>query len=222
MVCVAAVALGSSTYAWFVTNTKVKAGTVEISATTANTLLIKNENNEWATTYTFKDENKNFVPVSTIGKNSTEAFDFFIQNDWAKDTDNKITVNKVSAATGSEYWTKDFEIKASQACKLYLDTETTDTFGTPSANNIVSAASKALTGENRALSTPDPANGLSATVGQADELYSFTENNEVVKIKAYIWMEGCDYDCNNSTVNEITGTTNKITATLGFCAGSAQ
>ena len=254
MVCVAAVALGSSTYAWFVTNTKVKAGTVEISATTANTLLIKNENNEWATTYTFKDENKNFVPVSTIGKNSTEAFDFFIQNDWAKDTDNKITVNKVSAATGSEYWTKDFEIKASQACKLYLDTETafnvtgtnnttlaalsadginkavsgmnkaetTDTFGTPSANNIVSAASKALTGENRALATPDPANGLSATVGQADELYSFTENNEVVKIKAYIWMEGCDYDCNNSTVNEITGTTNKITATLGFCAGSAQ
>ena len=68
MVCVAAVALGSSTYAWFVTNTKVKAGTAEISATTANTLLIKNENNEWATTYTFKDENKNFVPVSTIGK----------------------------------------------------------------------------------------------------------------------------------------------------------
>ena len=28
-------------------------------------------------------------------------------------------------------------------------------------------------------------------------------------------MEGCDYDCNNSTVNEITGTTNKITANLG-------
>lgn len=45
---------------------------------------------------------------------------------------------------------------------------------------------------------------------------------EVVKIKAYIWMGGCDYDCNNSTVNEITGDTNKITATLGFCAGSAQ
>ena len=100
--------------------------------------------------------------------------------------------------------------------------ETTDTFGTPTADSIVSAASKALTGDNKALATPDPANGLSATVGQADELYNFTKNNEVVKIKAYIWMEGCDYDCNNSTVNEITGTTNKITATLGFCAGSAQ
>ena len=89
MVLVATVALGLSTYAWFVTNTKVTAGTAEVSAATANTLPIKNEN-----------------------------------NDWAKDTDNKITVNKVSAATGNEYWIKDFEIKTYQTCKLYLDTET--------------------------------------------------------------------------------------------------
>ena len=288
MVLVAAVALGSSTYAWFVTNTKVTAGTAEVSATTANTLLIKNEDGEWATTYTFTDENKNFVPVSTIGKNSTDAFDFFVQNDWAKDTDDKITVNKVSAATGDEYWTKDFEIKASQACKLYLDTETafnvtgtnntmnkvlrlalvvsnsegtwqktvfyqidsetnttgsynttlaalsadginkaisgmtkaetSDTFGTPTAESIVSAASKALTGENRALATPDSANGLSATVGQADELYSFTKNNEVVKIKAYIWMEGCDGDTVAANLTTLTGDTNKFKAVLGFCA----
>ncbi|MDD6326606.1 MAG: hypothetical protein PUA72_13655, partial [Lachnospiraceae bacterium] len=43
MVLVAAIALGSSTYAWFVTNTKVTAGTAQVSATTANTLLIKDE-----------------------------------------------------------------------------------------------------------------------------------------------------------------------------------
>ncbi len=33
-------------------------------------------------------------------------------------------MNKVSKATGTEYWTKSFKIKASQACKLYLDTDT--------------------------------------------------------------------------------------------------
>ena len=290
MVLVAAVALGSATFAWFVTNTKVTAGTAQVSATTANTLLIKNENGEWATNYAFTDENTNFVPVSTIGKNSTEAFEFFTQNDWAKDTDNKITVNKVAAATDGSYWTKDFEIKASQACKLYLDTDTVftasgtnntmnktlrlalvvsdsdnnwkktvfyqidpetnsatgtynttlaalgadgitkaisgmtkandaDTNGTPTADNIVSEASKALTGTSAALATADADNGLNATVGSADELYTFTSNNEVVKIKAYIWMEGCDYDCNNSTVSEITGAGNTMTATLGFCAG---
>ncbi len=171
MVCVAGVALGSSTYAWFVTNTKVTAGTAQVSATTANTLLIQNADNQWATSYDFTETNTNFVPVSTVGKNSTDAFAFYVQNNWAKDTSNAITVNKVSKAIGTEYWTKSFKIKASQACKLYLDTDT---------------------------------------------------KFEVVDITAYIWMEGCDYDCNNSTVNEITGATNTITATLGFCAGGAN
>ena len=97
-----------------------------------------------------------------------------------------------------------------------------DTFGTPTAASIVSPASKAIGGTGtKALAAADPNNGLNATVGSADELYSFTENNEIVKIKAYIWMEGCDYDCNNSTVNEITGATKTVTATLGFCAGQA-
>lgn len=300
MVLVAAVALGSSTYAWFVTNTKVTAGTAQVSATTANTLLIKDEDGKWATSTTFTEANTAFVPVSTIGKNSTDNFEFFVQNHWAKDTSNEVTVDKVSAAAGTEYWSKEFEIKASQACKLYLDTDTkfessganntmnkvlrlalvvsksdgtwqktvfyqidpvtntatgtynttleslqaegintavsgmtkaqeSDTFGTPTAANIVSAATKALTaytpaGESTevpaALATPSATNGLDATVGTADELFAFTQNNEVVKIKAYIWMEGCDYDCNNSTVNEITGATNTVTATLGFCAGN--
>lgn len=295
MVLVAALALGSSTYAWFVTNTKVTASSATVSATAASTLLIKNENNEWATSHTFTDSNTNFVPVSTIGKDSTDAFVFYVQNDWAKDTDNKITVNKVSPAAGTEYWSKEFEIKASQACNLYLDEQTvfsatganntmnkvlrlalvvsksdgtfvdtfiyqidpqansnpynttlaslqceginkavsgmtkaqeSDTFGTPTAGNLVSAATKAVhldggTGKGTALATSDSNDGLNATVGTADVLYKFTQNNEVCKIKAYIWMEGCDFDCTNDTVNEITGRDNVITATLGFCAGQA-
>ena len=297
MVLVAAISLGTSTYAWFVNNTKVTVGTTKVSATTANTLLIKNKDNEWATTYTFDDTNTNFVPVSTIGKGDATAFDFFTQNNWAKDTSNAITVNKVSNATAGSYWTKDFEIKASQACKLYLDTDTkfetagagntmnkvlrlalvikdsndnwkktviyqidhdTDadntynttletlsadginraisgfettgegnstTAGTAQAESLVSPATKQIgssTSRNYALATAGADNSLDATVGNADELYAFTQNNEVVKITAYIWMEGCDYDCNNGTVATITGADNTVTATLGFCAGSAN
>lgn len=204
-------------------------------------------------------------------------------------------MNKVSKAIGTEYWTKSFKIKASQACKLYLDTDTkfevagdnntmnktlrlalvvsnngtykgtymyqidpttnttTGTYnttleslsadginnaisgftttgdgnsateGTPTAAELVSKATKAIGGTgDKALATADTNNGLNAAVGTADTLYEFTQNNEVVDITAYIWMEGCDYDCNNSTVNEITGATNTITATLGFCAGGAN
>ena len=296
MVLVAAISLGTSTYAWFVNNTKVTAGTTKVSATTANTLLIKDKDDKWATTYTFDDANTNFAPVSTIGKGDATAFDFFTQNDWAKDTSNAITVNKVSNATTDSYWTKNFEIKASQACKLYLDTDTkfetagagntmnkvlrlalvvkdsndnwkktviyqidhdtnadgnynttlealsadgiskaisgfettgegnSTTAGTAQADALVSPATKQIgssTSRNYALATAGADNSLAATVGNADELYAFTQNNEVVKITAYIWMEGCDYDCNNGTVATITGAANTVTATLGFCAGSS-
>lgn len=297
MVLVAAISLGTSTYAWFVNNTKVTAGTTKVSATTANTLLIKDKDDKWATTYTFDDTNTNFAPVSTIGKGDATAFDFFTQNNWAKDTSNAITVNKVSNATTDSYWTRSFEIKASQACKLYLDTDTkfvtagdgntmnkvlrlalvikdsndnwkktviyqidhdtnadgsynttledlsadgiskaisgfvttgegnSTTAGTAQAGALVSAATKQIgssTSRNYALATAGADNSLDATVGNADELYAFTQNNEVVKITAYIWMEGCDHDCNNDTVATITGAANTVTATLGFCAGSAN
>ena len=297
MVLVAAISLGTSTYAWFVNNTKVTAGTTKVSATTANTLLIKDKDDKWATTYTFDDANTNFAPVSTIGKGDATAFDFFTQNNWAKDTSNAITVNKVSkVADSNSYWTKNFEIKASQACKLYLDTDTkfetagagntmnkvlrlalvvkdsndnwkktviyqidhdtnadgnynttlealsadgiskaisgfettgegnSTTAGTAQADALVSPATKQIgssTSRNYALATAGADNSLAATVGNADELYAFTQNNEVVKITAYIWMEGCDYDCNNGTVATITGAANTVTATLGFCAGSS-
>ena len=41
MVCVAAIALGTSTYAWFVNNTRVTAGEFSATATTSN--LFKNK-----------------------------------------------------------------------------------------------------------------------------------------------------------------------------------
>ena len=310
MVCVAAVALGSSTYAWFVTNTKVTAGKAEMTATAANTLLISAAGqNEWATSYDFTDKNVSFAPVSTIGTADGTAFTFYKQLGWAKDSgqNNAITVNKVAAlsnnelgtATGQDatplYYQKNFDIKAAQACKLYLDTETVfgqlndqdeliaategtlnktlrlglvitdadgkngktvvyqvdkaanttdaNSFNTTLAstkcdgitnavsgvgtNDAITAAAMAVTVPTdkdivtkSALAIADAANGLDVTVGNADVLYNFTKANEVCKVTAYIWMEGCDYDCTNNTVAEITGDANKIVANLGFCAGN--
>ena len=296
MVCVAAVALGSSTYAWFVTNTKVTAGKAEMTATAANTLLISAAGqNEWATSYDFTDTNTTFAPVSTVGTDDGTEFKFFKQKNWAKDSgqSNAITVNKVSELTNDEkadgttplYYKKSFDIKASQACKLYLDTETafTATAGTMNktlrlalvvkdstgaykktviyqvdkeanatngnsynttlastgSNGIAKAVSAVGTDDavtsaalavtvptdndivsQGLLATPDATNGLNPTVGAGvDTLYEFTGANDVCQITAYIWMEGCDYDCTNNTVNEITATANKVSANLGFCAG---
>ena len=72
MVCVAAVALGSSTYAWFVNNTMVKTGEATLAAKTAYALLISEgatgTDTAWTTTHKMTNsQNLNMVPVSTTG-----------------------------------------------------------------------------------------------------------------------------------------------------------
>lgn len=68
MVCVATVALGSSTYAWDVNNTKVTATDVTVTVQTAHSLMSKHYNNDiYDTTTVLNTGNINLVPVSTIG-----------------------------------------------------------------------------------------------------------------------------------------------------------
>lgn len=68
MVCIAAVALGSSTYAWDVNNTKVTATDVTVTIQTAHSLMSKHYNNDiYDTTTVLNTGNINLVPVSTIG-----------------------------------------------------------------------------------------------------------------------------------------------------------
>ena len=69
MVLVAAVALGSSTYAWFVNNAQVTATNVNVTATTAYSLMIKGSDSgdAYGTTKALNDS-VTFTPVSTVGK----------------------------------------------------------------------------------------------------------------------------------------------------------
>ena len=139
MVCVAAVALGSSTYAWFVNNTMVKTGETTLAAKTAYALLISEgttgADTAWTTTHTMaNDKNLSMVPVSTTGKNSmsigdnstTTPMTFVKQAHWSSNVTTKASeVDQYAAATAnSEYLMENFEIKASQKCDLYLDQDT--------------------------------------------------------------------------------------------------
>ena len=305
MVLVAALALGSSTFAWFVQNTSVQAKTATVSASTAYALMISETGkNTWATTYSFADTMTYFAPVSTIGTTDGSAFSFYKQKEWKSETSGNTTVynvNKVQALEEAEkgklYWTKTFDIKASQPCTLYLDSSTTFTPGTRSdgITNImnkslrlalvvsdsegvkstyvyqIDALQDATNSYNTTLLSQN-CNGISASVGnigsddapvgasintlplggsagtyttlkqigtsgvdsalatkpdenkmlteknQADALYNFEKANDICNVTAYIWMEGCDYDCNSSVVQQITGADNTVAAILGFSA----
>jgi len=290
MTLVATVALGSSTYAWFVNNTKVTAETVQVTAKAANTLLISETGAaNWKTTLPIpaSAELTEMVPVSTIGSDGA-ALTFVKDTAWTMDTtDNKDYASTFAAAVeNTDYYYTDFDIKCSVAdTKLYLDSETTFTMGVDDngmpndtsdditadddvlatlrlglvvdgktyiyqivGTNLASTydtsinAATAVNGIAKAIDSTGAAANLnvdnaSGGVGvlplataptsgttfvtatnSADLLYTFANADDVVNIKVYIWMEGCDYDCNSAMVSTITA--QKVLANLGFAVAN--
>lgn len=275
MVLVATVALGSSTYAWFVNNTKVTADSVTVTAKAANTLLISHANeNAWGTTAKFKAETATeFIPVSTIN-----ATNFFKDVTWGTETGEtqkgEYTAQGFTAADSTkDYFVDTFQVKSSQDCGLYLDSDTQFTttgnanvlksmrlalvvedggtfFYQVDANPIsgsgnsynTTLVSMAADGVKKAISGADAAAAIEAvnmsngdvialsagTVATPDDNTTLVDKNDAKKlcdltansaktITVYIWMEGCDYDCNTVVVKQITE--QAVKCVLGFAAG---
>ena len=287
MVLVAAISLGTSTYAWFVNNTKVTADNVKVTAKAANTLLISEQGqNAWKTLLPLTDTLNELVPVSTIGKDGTGADLTFVKDSaWATDAaDNMSYASSFETATANtDYYTTTFDIKGSVAgSKLYLDKETTFTMATKdgtatlyddsvlktlrlgividgktyiyqidgtnltssydtsinkatevdgikkaiksdgtSAEINIDNANTTTSGVNVLPLATTPANETTfvTETNDADLLYTFANSGDVVTVKAYIWMEGCDYDCNSAVVASITA--QKVIAKLGFAVANA-
>ncbi len=279
MVLVAAVALGSATFAWFVNNTKVTAGQADVTAKAANTLLISKTNaNAWATSLKLENASlSEIVPVSTVGSDGVDL-SFVKDTKWATDaTDNKNYASEFGrAASGTDYYETSFDVKGSVAgSKLYLDKETT--FAMDEATNAnkdmlasmrlglvvdgktyiyqldgtelssryntslgstsdADGITKAINSNGDAevinvdnvsknvgviplADTPKDNNTFVSTTNNADLLYTFANSGDVVNVKAYIWMEGSDYDCNTAVVASITS--QKLLANLGFAVANA-
>lgn len=284
MVLVAAISLGTSTYAWFVNNTKVTAESVNVTAKAANTLLISEQGqNTWKTLLPLTDTLNELVPVSTIGSDGTDLT-FVKDNAWTTDATDKMSyASGFEAATANtDYYTTTFDIKGSVAgSKLYLDKETTFTMATKDGtatlydNSVLKTLRLGIVIDGKtyiyqidgtnltsnydtSISSTDAVDGIkkainstgasadinmdngNATSGvtvlplattpanntkfveetnDADLLYTFVNSGDVVTVKAYIWMEGCDYDCNSAVVASITA--QKVIAKLGFAVANA-
>jgi hypothetical protein len=133
MTLVATVALGSSTYAWFVNNSIVEAKDTELTATTAEYLLISDDNTAFGTTMTLAAATSGAVltPVSTT--NATVGTFYKVKENaeeaW-KASSNITKANKFEAATiDTDYYHDELWLKSSAAnaeVKLNINVTNTD------------------------------------------------------------------------------------------------
>ena len=165
MVCVAAVALGSSTYAWFVNNARVTATDVSVTASTAYSLLISKDRNTWGTTEALNGTAVNLIPASTIGEknDTTGALKFVTDTAWTGNyastfkevtsTDSvNVTTTTGNSVTSKYFYTDTVYLKSAQAANLYLD-KTGTGIGTTTNGNVATKQFDAtdLTAQQKAM-----------------------------------------------------------------------
>ena len=147
MVVVAAVALSSATYAWFVNNASVTATNVNVQAATAYSLLISQDQSAWGTTTALDALTNKLTPVSTTGEiNSTEItldttgikdgkkvavgdvrftagakWENSYMTEFAEVSKESVTATADGSSTSKYFYTEEVYMKAAQASKLFLD-----------------------------------------------------------------------------------------------------
>lgn len=137
MVLVAAVALSSATYAWFVNNTRVTAGAFTATATTSNALEISNDGNTWLTSIDL-----GATPLTTWAPVSTTDMALFAKDaTWGTSANSKGNVVTAwgDAIANTHYYTKTFYLKANQDCKVQLNANTVVQETTATKNGILNA-----------------------------------------------------------------------------------
>ncbi|MGN0395749.1 MAG: hypothetical protein ACI4EF_10315 [Coprococcus sp.] len=147
MVLVAAIALASSTYAWFVNNAQVTATNVNVQAATAYSLLISQDQSSWGTTTELDALTNKLTPVSTIGEiNDTEfaltdkgiddgttvavgdvrftagtKWENSYMTEFAEVSKASVTAGGTASDTSKYFYTEEVYMKAAQESKLFLD-----------------------------------------------------------------------------------------------------
>jgi hypothetical protein len=132
MVLVAAVAVSSATYAWFINNTKVTATGGDYTATTSQYLLISADGKNYGTSMTLDAAAGKLVPVSTTDKTIGTFYKVKESESDAWVGDNgtskaqKFEQAAVATSTTAGYYTDTIYIKSSVAANdLYLNIQVT-------------------------------------------------------------------------------------------------
>ena len=244
MVCVAAIALASSTYAWFVQSNQVTAEGMSVQAQAEGGLEISNADKEaWASTALAKiTETTKLYPTSTsTTTNWYHAQAATASAKTAKDgTYKSLTLDETGKGTADDefkdkqfYLVNDFYIRATagtSAKDLVIDSVTVTTEDSNTTNLDKSLRIAVVAGSNTYIYAPNTenltynvwnGNALSTQVvankGDAAVKTGVTSINADgdTKVKIYVWYEGEDAQ---HFSNNLAATVDKLKVTVQFSA----
>lgn len=235
MVLVAAVALGSSTYAWFVNNNKVTAAGMSVNATADDSLLIKGDNDsDFGSVGTTNISQTSMKPATSsdglkfarlganvVVKEKNNAAASWSGASGAFQTGDLVAVQDSEATT--YYETATYTIKSiTSAASIYVSnidvTDTKDIFKATRVSVTITdstgaAVTKVYNPKGNANVDNQVGSGESLTLVSDTSVYTATSNAALWSLAAdteytvtiRVWFEGQDVNCFTDNI-ETTGT----------------
>lgn len=227
MVLVAAVALGSSTYAWFVASGEVTAQGMNVQASAEAGIVISNEDHDsYATVANAKTSDAaTLIPASTT---DGQTWWHAVSKNYANADANQLTGNYTSAGTlNTDYAKHTFYIKSASGTAYTKQIKIKEVTATGSANSLSSALRVGVKFQNDTnfyIFAPVSGATMSYNVKNATTVTALSGANPVnttvssvpantevgEKVEVYLWYEGEDGFCNSSMI-PTSAVTNSIT-----------
>lgn len=222
MVLVAAIALGSSTYAWFASNTKVDATGATVTATTVKALLIDTASFTGYSTVAMEADNSPASAMWPVTDTKDAVNHVLTFNKLTADQMKNVASNGTTSETASTATTVDY---FHDTVYLKLDGEGTDTSeiikvtptmtytGSGSAKDIYKSVHVAVydvTADN--FIEFDMGAQTLGTAAASQDLTTLEYNAVAKQYEVYMWIDGPDTDCFNAN----TGSLQSFSCNLAF------
>ena len=250
MVCVAGVALGSSTYAWFVSNNNVKATTSTISAQSNAAFMYIRDENEQSKDLTFDTSSINstalypahWVTAASDNYAHAEVGKFYTAYGTTASDGTMVTNTLKLVEASAESQTKGSPADAVTAQYAVKNTFYVGSKGTTLSNLVVSQASfidgekQTSTSENSDLDNAlrilvtcgdnwvlcDKSSILASNTGNTTNKLADTVSATETKVEVYVFYDGDDTEVNTNNLPDLKKASKRITVQLDATPTTTQ
>lgn len=219
MVLVATLALGSSTYAWFVNNSQVTATGGEITAQTSQYLFIANGDQKFGTTILL-DKVTELIPASTTSSNLSTGSFFIVDNTkadaWVDSHANRFVAATKVASTENDAYTNKAGVKLDKIKGLYHDVIELQANMTTDVTLDIAVSSETRNVAEAVYIAFVPRTGSTSTTAQNTVVYQLNKaNTNSHNTGNTVGATTDQVDTNNATKQGIASVDGSGTATLG-------
>lgn len=250
MVCVAAVALGSSTYAWFVSNNKVTATTSTISAQSNAAFMYIRDKDEESTDLTFDTSSINstalypahWVTAASGNYANAEVGKFYTAYGTTADDGTMVTDTLKIVEASAESTTKGSPADAETAQYAVKNTFYVGSKGTTLSNLVVTSAAlktedgQASTSENTDLDNAlrilvtcgdnwvlcNKSSILASNSGNTTNKLADTVSATETMVEVYVFYDGDDTEVNTNNLPDLKKASKRITVQLDATPTTTQ